>query len=1014
MFAVVNGEIKEKLVKLLANIFQFDAVDLDFGIYKILNYKKKEISEFINKDLIDEIGKQLSLLSAEEQKKQQHDLENVKKQLIGLGIEDYENNPKYQEKKKQLDNIKISQELEKKIYNHIYTFFSRYYDKGDFLSKRRYGSNEKYSIPYNGEEVLLHWANNDQYYVKTTEAFESFSFRILGLRINFKIINVEEENGNIKSKEDKYFFLSSERIYEWDGDQLNIYFEYRCLSDDEKKHSKPNQDLINEDIVTMLKKTLVKETKTKSLFEEEGDKSLFAKTLYKYTRRNTSDYFIHKDLKGFLEKELDFYIKNEVVDLGDVTSLDVEQFNLYVLEVKILRTICTKIIEFLAQIENFQKKIWEKKKFILKTDYCITLDYIDEKYYQEILNNNAQLEEWNKLYSFDIKNEIKKLNGTLKGHIKVSNEIEILKQNPTLMIDTKFFDREFKLNILEDVEISDDKINGILINSESFHALNLLLEKYRGKIKCCYIDPPYNTDASAILYKNNYRHSSWISLLESRIHICKQFLRNDAIHCVAIDDLEFPYLSLILSRIFNDENHLATIAVRSNPHGRAMASGFSTNHDYAIFHGFSQNAEVGRIPREEDKLARYPEIDEKGNFTWINFQKGGVESMRSDRPKSYYPLYVKGDSVRIPEMSWSEIRKEWEDVESPKTGEEVVFPIDDKGNERVWSWGRSRSKKEAKTDLRALKTDEGWHIQRKYRVKPEGSLPGTWWHDAKYSATESGTRILKHLFGKRNTFSYPKSVFLVEDCLKAANCTPDSLVIDYMAGSGTTGHAVIKMNMKDGGKRKYILVEMGQYFDSITKPRIQKVIYSDNWDEGKPKDANGTRKHIIKYHSLEQYEDALENIEFSQKKLSEFSDYFVKYVLDFETRDSKTFLNIDKMKDPFNYKINIMEDYQQKEVTIDLIETYNYLIGLEVEKLRTFENKDDKNRRYVTIQGKKDNNQVIVIWRNIERLDAGKDRDFIQKNILKDQYDEIHINGDNLIKNAILIEEQFKTLMNGS
>jgi adenine-specific DNA-methyltransferase len=240
------------------------------------------------------------------------------------------------------------------------------------------------------------------------------------------------------------------------------------------------------------------------------------------------------------------------------------------------------------------------------------------------------------------------------------------------------------------------------------------------------------------------------------------------------------------------------------------------------------------------------------------------------------------------------------------------------------------------------------------------------------------------------------------------------MIIDYFAGSGTTGHAVLKLNKSDGGNRKFILVEMGQYFDTVLKPRIQKIIFRENWKEGKPQDGDGTPKQIIKYHSLEQYEDALENIEFSQKKLSEFSDYFVKYMLDFETRDSKTFLNIDKMKDPFNYKINILEDYQRKEVTVDLIETYNYLIGLYIEKFKTFENKDDKNRKYVTIQGKRNDKSIIVIWRNTEELDAGKDRDFIQKNILKDQYDEIHINGDNLIKNAILIEEQFKTLMNGS
>lgn len=156
-----DNDIQERLITLLRTIFQFENEDLDFGIYKILNHKKKEIESFIQKDLIKEINKQLRLMSTEEQKKKTEELEQLKQQLIDLGIEDYENNPKYKEKKKQLETIKVSQDLEKEIYNHIYTFFSRYYDKGDFISKKRYGKSNKYALPYDGEETLLYWANND-------------------------------------------------------------------------------------------------------------------------------------------------------------------------------------------------------------------------------------------------------------------------------------------------------------------------------------------------------------------------------------------------------------------------------------------------------------------------------------------------------------------------------------------------------------------------------------------------------------------------------------------------------------------------------------------------------------------------------------------------------------------------------------------------------------------------------------------------------------------------------------
>ena len=292
----------------------------------------------------------------------------------------------------------------------------------------------------------------------------------------------------------------------------------------------------------------------------------------------------------------------------------------------------------------------------------------------------------------------------------------------------------------------------------------------------------------------------------------------------------------------------------------------------------------------------------------------------------------------------------------------------------------------------------------------------TVWVNKLYDANEYGTKVLGKLFGKdmSHEFPFPKSLYNVKDCLNATTQDEKSaLVLDFFAGSGTTGHAGINLNKEDGGSRKFILVEMGQYFDTVLKPRIEKVIFSPNWKDGKPQDNNGSKKQIIKYQCLEQYEDALENIEIPQRTLEEFKDYFVKYMLEFETRDSKTFLNIDQMKDPFNYKLKIIDNYEPKTVSVDLVETYNYLIGLQVSKVGVFENKDDSKRKYLTVQGKRDDRNVIVIWRITKDLNPEKDRNFIKTNILKSLFDEVHINGDSLIEGAVLIEEQFKRIMNG-
>ena len=312
-----GNELKEKLKAKLREIFQFENEDLDFGIYRIMNYKRKEIEKFIEKELIGEIRKQLELVGEEEIRKIKEEFEKIKqkiKEALGESAfedgelkEEFKNTPlgrEYYEKKKQIENIKISEDLEREIYNHLINFFSRYYDKGDFISKRRYGKNEKYVVPYNGEEVLLYWANKDQYYIKTTEYFRKYTFKVKGLTVNFRVIEAEEEKGNIKSPEKKFFVLN-EKVFDFDKEkrELNIYFEYRGLTEEEEekyKHGQSaSQDKINEEIVKVLEKRIPVNSPARLIFEKEGDKTLIEKHLYRYTRRNTTDYFIHKDLKGF-------------------------------------------------------------------------------------------------------------------------------------------------------------------------------------------------------------------------------------------------------------------------------------------------------------------------------------------------------------------------------------------------------------------------------------------------------------------------------------------------------------------------------------------------------------------------------------------------------------------------------------------------------------------------------------------------------------------------------------------
>lgn len=1017
----IESETREKVRSLLKELFQFDTQDLDFGIYRIMNLKRKEIEKFIDEGLIAAAETEFKEYAKSGISELLKEIEKLKSEIIrdfGQGTIDNqgevrknEDTPKvmeYIKKKEELKTAGITQEQINDVFNRIFDFFSRYYDKGDFVSKRRFGAREKYYVPYNGEEVLLHWANKDQYYTKSGEYFKNYSFRAGSWRISFLLKQPGIEPSDVGGKT-RFFVLDESQSAKLDEKEkeLDIHFNWTVLTEDKKKKYGPraNQETINSDIIGTLESEITDKNLLMELHRRADEKrTVLEKHVSRCFSANTTDYFVHKNVGKFLEQELDFYLKNEVLGLDEIEYMNEKNVHLVKAKVHAIRTIAGKIIEFLAQIEDYQKMLFEKKKFVLRTEYSITIDRVAEELWDEVLKNGAQIEEWSKFFSLE----------ELSGIAGRKPDATFLRKHPTLMIDTQYFPEDFRWKLLASFDDLDNSLDGLLIKSESFQALNLLQNAWRGRINCVYIDPPFNTAASTILYKNNYKHSSWLSLMNDRVQKSFDLMKDDSIICVAIDDYELPALSYCLLAMFGEERHLATVAVRSNPHGRAMASGFSTNHEYALFFGKTDQAVIGRIPRSSKRKARYPASDEHGFFAWINFRGTGAHTRRTDRPKLFYPVYVsKTAEIRISPMKWSENAQKWEPLEGPKTDESIVLPIDDEKRERVWTLGWERAREEGtSTDLVAKLVDGNWQIYRKYRPHQEGAVPGTWWDDAKYSATESGTRILKDMFGERETFSYPKSVYLVEDCLRASNCSDNSWVLDYFAGSGTTAHAVLNLN-QDGGNRKYILVESADYFDTVLLPRIKKAVFSLKWKDGKPMAQKGV-SHMVKYQYLEQYEDTLRNLEFlglekGQVALERFGEeYLLRYMLRFETSGSASLLSLDQFRNPFSYRLEAEEAGQVESRTIDLVETFNYLLGLRVERLREF--KDD-DHVYRVVLGKRGEEKTVVIWRNTEDLDLEKDKSFIES-ILKDSMiDRIFINGDSYVRNAQSIEPEFKRLM---
>src|SRR5690554_3707168 len=231
-------------------------------------------------------------------------------------------------------------------------------------------------------------------------------------------------------------------------------------------------------------------------------------------------------------------------DVEDESAPRVEQ---YLSKIKVIRRIAGKIIDFLAQIEDFQKKLWLKKKFVVETSYCIRLGIIPEGFYPEIAANDAQREEWVRLCAIDdIKGDL-----TTPGYSEPLT-VEFLKANPTLVVDTRYFDAEFTAHLLEVIDSIDKQTDAVLIHGENFQGLRLVHKPFARRAKAGYYDPPYNTSEETFVYKNSYRHSSWVAMIADRLRLGHDLLSEEGAILVAIDDAELHRLKLVMDLEFGE------------------------------------------------------------------------------------------------------------------------------------------------------------------------------------------------------------------------------------------------------------------------------------------------------------------------------------------------------------------------------------------------------------------------------------------------------------------------------
>ena len=1044
----------DELVAKLKEIFQIDKPELDFGIYKIVNAKADMIQKFLTNDLKAKVQAALADKTGAGKKALEEKIAKIEATLAPLGVQP-SSSAEWVVAKAELDNLAASDDSESLVYAHLLTFFSRYYDDGDFISKRRYKEGQ-YAIPYSGEEVKLHWANADQYYTKSGENFTNYDFTVDGKKVHFKLVQAAVAKDNVKDTDCVRCFVlwnpeeadilshaeaqrGGERRYD-DGrvervdrvetefevegvssssivalpedflevkdGELYIYFQYKKLPKGAKQ-----KDFADAAYAAILKKMtddglladfpLFKEAPT----EADKHRTILTREFTRYMAKNTSDYFIHKNLRKFLTQELDNYVKTEMMNLDDISNaatFDMIAANLRLIQT--FRLIAMELIGFMAQLEDFQKKLWLKKKFVVQCDYCITMDRVPEELRAEVLSNKAQQEEWERL-GFGEMNLAAKNAKDAKGRqdslfqtgltgltgfgdnlVNPVNPVKETSYPDARMVDTKFFDEAFKAKLLRSIPDLDEHCDGLLIHSENFGALNLLQERFREQVKCIYIDPPYNTGNDGFLYKDGYSHSSWMDLYNDRVCMAKN-LCCDALFFASADDNENIRLRMLMEAAFGQDSFEAQIIVQSNKRGQTYQR-IAKTHEYLIVFISSGGTEVFEL----EKLSGTSTLsDTDGVYELWELRNRNPKFNRSNRPNLYYPIYVdvrqtNGDGYAIVSLE-------------PKPEYVEVFPRNSEGNDSCWRWGKEKLAggiaKGFSVVVAKQRKDGNWNIYEKSRKST--TKPKTIWAETEM-INEQGTSELGSL--GITDFPFPKPLGLLSKIGRIAT-REDSLVLDYFAGSGTTAHAVIDLNRQDGGKRKYILVEMGDHFDTVLKPRIEKVVYSPDWKDGKPQCADKGISHCFKYMTLESYEDTLNNLKL--EKPGELgvlqNEYMLNYMLEIESR--KSLLGLDKFAHPFDYTLDLAVDSSgaTKPQKVDMVETFNYLIGLRVQLV-------DRNisKGYVLVHGElPSGEEALVLWRDLGKVDNAELKKILDKQGIhpREKGFVLYVNGDHNLPNTV-------------
>jgi len=709
------------------------------------------------------------------------------------------------------------EEFREELFDKLYTFFDRYFSESGSIYFRHTPIHQNvYEKVYTDDkDVILFWKTHMLYYVKTDRLFKNLEAEIDGFKFFFDVSTLEHKRANEKR----------EIVYEFkerrdDGTPVfNVYYS--------EKGKKTRTD----EILKALKKAEVR----------IGEDTL-ERAFRIFERQSEVDYFINKNAKDFLKEQFNIWLYQYVF------SGESEWTERRIKQLQTLKDVASKIIDFISQFEDELVRIWNKPKFVKNSNYVITLDRISDKKLVEKIrkhkNYPQQVKEW--------------------------GELGIDKNNPKAPVDTKYF-KDLELEILSLFDDLDNSLDGWLIKSENYQALNTILPKFSGRVQTIYIDPPFNKEQDAdYFYSVKYKDASWITLLENRLQLAKDILNPQGSIFVRCDYNGNMYVRLLMNEVFGEENLRNAIV-------------------------------VNRFKRQLNELTRLNIATE----SLLYYGKSEDALFKGDRRK------------RVCTFCGSELEPQWRPMSSPGLrhpperiilGKKLLPP---KG--RHWTFTQRKIREMEKEGR--IRINQNINYVDIEGSKEEG-LP-------EYLQTEetpvdsNWTDLKGYTFG--STFPTENAEELLGRAIKVSSNDSD-LIMDFFLGSGTTTAVAHKL------RRKWLGVEMGEHFYTVVLPRMKKVLGGEK--SGISKEVNWQGGGFFKYYELEQYEDALRKVRYEDSDLFE-NPYEAPYSQYVFMRDLKMLEALEIDYESNKVKVDLSKLYEN----IDIPETLSNLSGKWIKRI---------------------------------------------------------------------------------